>query len=314
MISTNRYAPLYSIGLVLFAIAGLVYVIAALSVDSLGELRLRQLAWWVFPAITALHVLFLLLSAEVWRRVVRALTAVRTGFVQAYLQMAVIAVGKYVPGKIWGFVARAGQMVREQVALHKSIASGVVEQILVLAGATIIATGAGVIAFPEYGTLIAVVGVALLAGAVIATANVPAVTRWIMRRRGQGDALDGVEDYHWIGVLRFSVAYAVLWLISGIILAIVYFALFDVAVTVERIAALILANTIGIVAGFFALFAPGGLGVREAVTTAVLTPFLPMREALLAAVAFRAWLVLFDGINALLLIASEARRGAGKPE
>jgi len=314
VIPTSRYAPLYSIGLVLFAIAGLIYVIAALSVDSLGELRLRHMAWWVFPAITALHLLFLLLSAEVWRRVVRALTAVRTEFVQAYLQMSVIAVGKYVPGKIWGFIARAGQMVREQVPLHKSIASGVVEQILVLAGATIIATGAGLVAFPEYVTLITVVGVALLAGAIIATANVPAVTRWIMRRRGQGDALDEVEDYHWIGVLRFSIAYAVLWLISGIILTIVYFALFDVAVTAERIAALILANTIGIVAGFFALFAPGGLGVREAVTTAVLTPFLPMREALLAAVAFRAWLVLFDGINALLLIASEARRGAEKPE
>ena len=126
----NRYAPLYSIGLILLAIAALVYVVAALSVDSLGELRLRQLAWWFFPAITALHVLFLLLSAEVWRRVVRALTAARTGYVQAYLQMAVIAVGKYVPGKIWGFIARAGQMSREQVPLHKSITSGVVEQIL----------------------------------------------------------------------------------------------------------------------------------------------------------------------------------------
>ncbi len=311
---TSRYAPLYSIGLVLFAVAGLVYLIATLSVDSLGELRLQRLAWWIFPAITALHVLFLLLSAEVWRRVVRALTAVRTGFVQAYLQMAVIAVGKYVPGKIWGFIARAGQMYREQVPLHKSITSGVVEQILVLAGATIIAIGAGVVAFPEYVTLIAVVGMALLAGAVIATANVPSVTRWIMRRRGQGDALDGIDDYHWIGVLRFSAAYAVLWLISGMIFAIIYFALFDVAVTLERIAALVLANTIGIVAGFFALFAPGGLGVREAVTTAVLTPFLPMHEALLAAIAFRAWLVLFDGVNAVFLIASETRRVAESTE
>ena len=54
---------------------------------------------------------------------------------------------------------------------------------------------------------------------------------------------------------------------------------------------------------------PVGLGVREAVTTAaVLAPFLPLHEALLAAVAFRAWLVLFDGINAVLLIANESRR------
>ena len=308
MTPKNRYAPLYSIGLILLAIVGLVYVVAALSVDSLGELRLRQIACWVFPAITGLHLLFLLLSAEVWRRLVRALTAVQTRFTEAYLQMAVIAVGKYVPGKIWGFIARAGQMHRAQVPLQQSVVSGVVEQILVLAGASIVATGAAAFAFPEFAQLLIVAGVALLAGAIVAMVNVPSLARWIMRKRGQDVTDDDIGDYHWVGLLRFSLAYAFLWLISGVILAIIYFALFDVAVTNERIAALILANTIGFVAGFFALFAPGGLGVREAVTTAVLTPFLPMREALIAAVAFRAWLVLFDAVNALLLIVSESRR------
>ena len=308
MTSANRYAPLYTIGLILLAIVALVYVVASLSAESLGALRLRGISGWVLPAITALHMSFLLLSAEVWRRLVHALTKVQTAFTQAYLQMAVISVGKYVPGKIWGFVARAGQMHREQVPLQKSIASGVIEQILVLAGATIVATGAGVLAFPEFAWLAATVGLALLAGIIIATLNVSALVRWILRKRGQELVADSLEDYHWLSLLRFSIGYAILWLISGIILAIIYFALFDASVTPERIAALILANTIGFVAGFFALFAPGGLGVREAVTTAVLTPFLPLPEALLAAVAFRAWLVIFDGANALLLIVTESRR------
>ncbi|MGI9271391.1 MAG: lysylphosphatidylglycerol synthase domain-containing protein [Woeseiaceae bacterium] len=308
MTPNSRYAPLYSIGLILLAIVALVYVVASLSVDSLGELRLRQLAWWVFPAITALHLLFLLLSAEVWRRLVRALTATRTRFMQAYLQVAVITVGKYVPGKIWGFVARAGQMHREQVPLQKSIESGVVEQILVLAGSAIVSTGAAIVAFPESAVLVAILGATVLAAAIVATVNVPGLTRWIMRKRGQDVSDTGGQDYHWIGLLRFSVGYAFLWLISGVILAIIYFALFDVVVSAEKIAALILANTVGFVAGFFALFAPGGIGVREAVTTAALTPFLPMHEALLAAVAFRAWLVLFDAANAVLLIVTESRR------
>ena len=76
--------------------------------------------------------IFLLLSAEVWRRLVRALTCfARTGFVwAAYLQMAVIAVGKYVPGKIWGFVAQCrARCTGTRCHCTSQIASGVVEQI-----------------------------------------------------------------------------------------------------------------------------------------------------------------------------------------
>jgi uncharacterized membrane protein YbhN (UPF0104 family) len=306
--SPSRYSPLYTIATVLLAIAGLAYVIGGLSVESLGQLPLKQLSWWVLPAITVLHLAFLLLSAEIWRRVARALTGVWSGFGEAYLQVAAIVVGKYVPGKIWGFVARAGQMHRQQVPVHKSVLTGIVEQVLILVGAAIVAIGAGIAAFPEHTRTIGIAGLALLVGAVIVTANVPAMTRWLMRKRGYVDVAITGEKFDWAGVLRFAVGYAVLWLISGVIFAIIYFALFDVAVSIERIAALILANTTGIVVGFFAFFAPGGLGVREAATTAVLAPFLPLREALLAAIVFRAWLVLFDGANAVILIAGESRR------
>ena len=77
--------------------------------------------------------------------------------------------------------------------------------------------------------------------------------------------------------------------------------------TAERIAALVLANTAGIVVGFFAFFVPAGIGVREAVATIVLGAFTPLREALLAAIAYRAWIVLFDGINAVFVLIREAR-------
>ena len=71
-------------------------------------------------------------------------------------------------------------------------------------------------------------------------------------------------------------------------------------------------NTFGAVlgtfiAGFVAVFAPGGIGVREAVTVLVLAPFLPVRELIVATVALRALIVFFDGINAVILLIGESR-------
>ena len=97
-----------------------------------------------------------------------------------------------------------------------------------------------------------------------------------------------------------------LWVLSGLIFSIIYFSLFDASITRESVAALTLANTSGIVLGFFAFFVPGGIGVREAVTTFILAGFIPVREALLAAVCYRAWMILIDGLNALLILGREA--------
>ena len=102
-------------------------------------------------------------------------------------------------------------------------------------------------------------------------------------------------------------AYAVLWALSGLIFCVIYFSLFDAPISGESIAALTLANTVGIMLGFFVFFVPGGIGVREAVVTGVLAGFVPVREALLAAVSYRAWMILIDGLNAVLILVREAR-------
>lgn len=50
--SANRLAPFYSIALVLLALVALIYVAAALPIESLGELRLSSLSWWLVPTAT----------------------------------------------------------------------------------------------------------------------------------------------------------------------------------------------------------------------------------------------------------------------
>lgn len=298
--------PLLSIAVVLLVVIGLYLVVHALPFDVLGNIRPKRIAWWSLPLIALLQFVFLFLAAEIWRRVVHILTGTQITLWSSYLQLAVVAVGKYVPGKVWGFVARAGEMYRQQIPVHLSVMSSVVEQMLLMTGALLIAVVAALIALPKYWIAIVVIGVLLLLAAIVASSRIPALTRWLLRRRNIQDLPEKIPEYHAKGVIRFALAYGMLWILSGLIFTIIYFSLFDAPITRESVAALTLANTTGIVLGFFAFFAPAGIGVREAVATFVLAGFIPVREALLAAVCYRAWMILIDGLNALLILGREA--------
>jgi len=298
--------PLLSIVVVLLVVISLYFVVRALPIDTLGDIRPKRIAWWSLPLIALLQFVFLFLAAEIWRRVVRIMTGTQITLWSSYLQLAVVAVGKYVPGKVWGFVARAGEMYRQQIPVHLSVMSSVVEQMLLMTGALLVSIVAALIALPQFRIAIIVIGIILLLGAIVASSRIPALTRWLLRRRNVQDIPENIPEYRPKSVFRFTLAYGMLWVLSGLIFSIIYFSLFDASITRESVAALTLANTTGIVLGFFAFFVPGGIGVREAVTTFILAGFIPVREALLAAVCYRAWMILIDGLNALLILGREA--------
>ncbi|NIL94417.1 MAG: hypothetical protein GTO71_08265 [Woeseiaceae bacterium] len=304
--SAGKMRPVWSICLVFLALTGVIFAVSALPLDALGELRFESVAPLVLPSVALLHLVYLLLSAEVWRRMVRLVTGARIAFSDAYLQMAAVAVGKYVPGKVWGFIARVGQLRREQVPAHLTVIGSLIEQILVVAGGAIVIVVSSFLIFPGYHAVIGVLGILIVAGLVFVSYNIPVIVRWLARQAVPAEIAEDVR-FGPLRLLMFSLAYATLWLLSGVILSIIYYSAFDESVSIQGVAAIILANTIGFIAGFLAVFAPGGLGVREAVTVLVLAPFLPVRELIVAAVALRALIVLFDGINALIMLVGESR-------
>lgn len=303
----NRLYPIYSIALVLLVLIAIIYLVSALPVEVLSDVRFRDLPPWTIPVLILMHMGYLLLAAEVWRRLVFAVAGVRSTFGDAYLQMVSVAVGKYVPGKIWGVVARTAQLHRVGVSAQITIVSSVAEQLVVFLAGGIVAICAAFFVFPDYRPFIAAAGLASLFGLALVPRFVPGIVRWVQRRRGEDEMASSVPRVGLMQWLQFTLGQVVMWITSGAILCVIYFSVFDAAVTVEGVAALILANTIGFIVGFLAVFAPGGLGIREATTVAILAPFLPVREALIAAVALRAWIVLFDGINCGIMLIAELR-------
>lgn len=302
----STVTPLLSIVILILVVIGIYFVVRALPLDLLGDIRAKSVEWWSLPLIALLQIVFLLFATEIWRRIVELTTGNGITFWSSYIQLATAGVGKYVPGKVWGFVARAGVMYGQNIPVHLSVLSSVVEQMLLVTGALLVAVIAALIALPEYWIVIAVTGALLLVAAVVACSKVPAITHWLLQRKKIHHVPEALAAFHKKRVLIFSLANGMLWILNGLIFSVIYYSLFDVPVTVQGVGALTLANTVGIVLGFFAFFLPGGIGVREAVVTFILAGFVPVREALLAAVCYRAWMILIDGINALLILVREA--------
>jgi uncharacterized membrane protein YbhN (UPF0104 family) len=62
-------------------------------------------------------------------------------------------------------------------------------------------------------------------------------------------------------------------------------------------------NAIAMIAGFLALFSPGGIGIREGVMVALLTPSLGLSQAMILSITMRLVMVAADlliGIGAVV--------------
>ena len=83
------------------------------------------------------------------------------------------------------------------------------------------------------------------------------------------------------------------------------YALISQDITLRLLLVLLLANTAGIWAGLLAVFALGGIGVREITSVAIMAAFMSVEHAVLICILARAWLVimdLFSGIAAIAIL------------
>jgi hypothetical protein len=87
---------------------------------------------------------------------------------------------------------------------------------------------------------------------------------------------------------------SLIWFFSSITFILIYFALGYTTFDFNIFAWLVIANIMGIVGGFFALFAPGGIGIREGIIVSILIQFMPLKEAILYSLLYRIFLVAIE--------------------
>lgn len=252
------------------------------------SLKAQPLDWrlapaWLAASVTVVFAGYFILI-EAWRRVVLSMGE-RLGFLDAARIWFLASLGKYVPGKVWALAGTAVLAQRAGVEPSAAVAGALVLQALALASGALVVgitsrstfSGMG----PELGAML---GILLLAciGGVGALASQPVLDRI---NRFLPRTLPPLRAIHpGILVLSFGANLGA-WIAYGV-------ALLCLTKAVLPGITLSLPQAVGVftcsyLAGFLALFAPGGLGPRESVFLLVLAGDIGLKPAAGLALASR---------------------------
>ncbi len=264
--------------------------------------HLGPLDWRYLALAALLQFSYLAINTFCWRATIGWYAGIDIGWLMSFRQLMMAALGKYFPGKVWGMIARANALSQAGVPLRQSALATINEQFLLLYASFLVCAVLWASIEPAaYSCLLA-------AAAVSGLLALPKLQQWVFGLRltqrlfPENLARRADNVLPWGKILRLVVGYAAIWVISGLTVAALYHAIFAGIPTFSLLAHLIIANTIGISIGFFAVFSPGGLGVREAITGGMLSMQLGAGPAVLLCLVFRLWIVAFELLGGLTLL------------
>jgi hypothetical protein len=259
------------------------------------ELRSQPLEWRIEPGWLVLSALLVwamyALLIVAWRMMLAGWGQRLDGWTAARI-WTVSSLGKYLPGKVWAIAGMALLAQRAGIAAWAATGSAVVLQVLAIGTGAAVAglTGRQAIAAadPRLG---AVLGV-LIAGAVAGVALLlwPAFLRRLLQLAAPDAEARGTPPV--AGIAFGIVANLVAWLGYGLALWLLARGLLP-SVGLDPALA-IAVFTASYLAGFLALFAPGGIGVREGLFILMLQGPLGIAAATALALASRVLLTITE--------------------
>lgn len=257
-----------------------------------------------FVALAALlQLVYWFVSVRCWQKTIELTALHKIGFIQGFNHLALTTLGKYFPGKIWGMVARASSMQQQGISSQHSVQATLNEQYLILHASALVSATLFFAISPSLITFFLCL-CAILSVFVIGPLQkiVIEILGWLLRKFKRQE-LQYVIPLKSQQLIKLLAGYVLVWLAIGLMFSSVYYMLFPSQPMATFVMRLMLANTAGVTLGFFAFFSPGGLGVREAVTSGFLVSQLSIEDALLVSVVFRLWIVgseLLSGIALLI--------------
>lgn len=306
--STPRNKRLLFLAKIAFAVAVVVAVTYALVREwqpvtaAMHEARPR----WSVLALSGVIVLAnYALLIEAWRMVLagwegerRGSAAPALGFWESARIWSVSNLGRYIPGKVWQMGSMAVMAQERGVSgITAAGAAVVVTLINTVAGFVVLAlTGAGVLHVPPLGiAVIALLGLGLLFA--------PQLIPWLGSQAGRilrRPIVVGRIPHMaiWVAALISAAS----WVVYGVAFRVMAVGVLGGAT--GAVGTYIAVFTASYLAGFLALIAPGGVGVREIVMFAGLRQAgFTGGEATLLVVSSRVWLTILEIVPAVLFLA-----------
>ncbi|KQW06667.1 hypothetical protein ASC66_09440 [Leifsonia sp. Root4] len=293
----------------LFGLAVVLFISIYLAKIEWSQLESLQLAWLPFTAAVLIALGYRYWGALIWLFILERLGAdsIRRNFVElsqiyakAWLGRYLLGAGTWILGKMY-FASKHG------IGKGKLAVSGVLEAVLQLIATLIVGLGL-LLLDPRLSAGGSAIGtISAIALAVCVVALVPPVFRFgirllyrILRRKIDPRDLPG-----WEAIVFGGLLYIAGTLITGVSYFLVAQAVYaplgwgDLLFVVG-------ACSIASAVSLLAVFAPGGIGVREGVQVLFFSAIMPVEIAVILSVLTRLWSLLVDGL--FYLIASAIRQ------
>lgn len=269
---------------VLLAVVVVVFIVVGVlsQVNRLPNIEWHFSAGWLAASLVA-FIVFQASQPELWRRIFRSLHGTLSG-PRAWAIWCVSLLARYVPTQLLMVLSRIA-LAERQGEDRRTTTASIVYEFFFAVGSAFALSVAFVIGLPTLAhaparwLLIAVPAVMLLAMHPRVFGRVAMI---VLKRFGK-DPLP--ETLPFKKVLAYAVCYVAAFVVEG-------FAVYAFARSLHSIepgheALLLTSYAVGYAGAGLAFFIPGGLGVREGATVAVLSVAMPVRVAVAAAVGVR---------------------------
>lgn len=212
---------------------------------------------------------------------------------------------RYIPGTLWQFVGLAAMCRARGVSVVAATASVLLQQVVLLSTGLVLTLGLSPRILGDWtASQSPVVWAGLVTvGLGLVIMGFPAVAprlRTLAQRVAGRDLAWPAPPTAAFGL--YVAAMLVPWIVYGVAFHLFAGALLGPAAPAAVVS--VAAFVGSYVAGIIAVFAPGGLVVREAALTAALTPAIGAQNALFLAVTSRLWLVVVELATALIVLAT----------
>jgi glycosyltransferase 2 family protein len=276
------------------------------------SLRAQPIEWrlssgWILASVLVVFAAYGVLI-EAWRRVVLSMGN-KLGFFPAMRIWFLASLGKYVPGKVWSIAGAAVLAQRAGVDPSSAVAGALVLQALALGSGAVAVALTARDAFRSVGPGLLPIALVVVAGSV---AGIAALASQRLLDRISRFLPRSLPPLRAVPLNMLALAFAanlLAWTAYGV-------ALLFLARGMLPDVKLGLAQAVGVftcsyLAGFIALFAPGGLGPRESVFLLLLAGDIGLKPAAGLALASRLLLTGTEVLPAVPLLLR--RRAAGSP-
>ncbi len=258
-----------------------------------------------------LQFLFWFLSSYTWQQVVKSVSGTTLPFPDCFSQNALLLVSKYIPGKVWGIIIRGHRLKKFNIDISVSMHATYLELLSSIHAGFVFGISCWLIASNHDWRWLAIIAgitsiflLPVVHGSMMKTVIAATPDKWRPTMQGYTDINFPMREY-----LSISLLYLGEWLLLGGIAVCVFAAMTGEMVTIQISLILAGSNAVGMVAGFLALFAPAGIGVREVVNGGMLLSSLPISEITALVILLRCWHVATDlviGGVALVLVRGDS--------